>query len=118
MQLRAARLCLDCEELFVGDRCPVCASDRFAFLTTWLPVEERRRWRRPAPRPSDLATGWIPTLKRRLAKWLGEEKEPEPEERRIRTRATDVLPRLDFEGEGEAPPAKPAAARELVRDDG
>src|SRR5579863_7490586 len=50
MQLRAARLCLDCEELFVGDSCPVCASVRFAFLATWLPVDERRRWRR-APSP-------------------------------------------------------------------
>jgi hypothetical protein len=118
MQLRVARLCLDCEELFVGDRCPVCASDRFAFLTTWLPVEERRRWRRPAPKPSELDTGWIPTLKRRLAKWLGEEV-PEPEERRIRTRASDVVPRLDFEGESlQAPQPKPTAARELVRHDG
>ena len=61
MQLRVARLCLDCEELYVGDTCPVCASDRSAFLSTWLPVEERRRWRRPAPRPAHQGHGFFQT---------------------------------------------------------
>jgi hypothetical protein len=117
MQLRVARLCLDCEELFVGDKCPVCASDRFAFLTTWLPVEERRKWRRPAPKPLDSEQGLLPSVKRMFSKWMGEEV-PEPEERRIRTRATDVLPKLDFDDGEKAPEPKPAAARELVRDDG
>jgi hypothetical protein len=56
MQLREARLCLDCEELHTAERCPVCASEAFAFVTRWLPVDERRsaRTRRPpaaAPPP-------------------------------------------------------------------
>jgi hypothetical protein len=52
MQLREARLCLDCEELHVEDRCPACASDAFAFVTRWVPVGERRAKRRPPARPA------------------------------------------------------------------
>jgi hypothetical protein len=53
MQLREARLCLDCEELHTDDRCPVCASDAFAFVTRWVPPTERKsRPRRPPPPPS------------------------------------------------------------------
>lgn len=48
MQLRVARLCLDCEEVHAEDRCPRCISEHYALLTTWLPVEERRRFRRGA----------------------------------------------------------------------
>ena len=47
MQLRVARLCLDCEELHNADTCPRCASQAYAFLSNWLPVDERRKWRRP-----------------------------------------------------------------------
>ncbi len=46
MQLRVARLCLDCEELHDGQQCPVCASESFAYLTRWIPVDERRHERR------------------------------------------------------------------------
>lgn len=53
MQLRVARLCLDCEELHDANQCPVCASESFAFLTRWVPVDERRQTRRVAPRPVD-----------------------------------------------------------------
>jgi len=49
MQLREARLCLDCEELHNEDRCPACASDAFAFLNRWVPSNERSRPRRPVP---------------------------------------------------------------------
>jgi hypothetical protein len=53
MQLREARLCLDCEELHTDDRCPVCASDAFAFVMRWVPPSERKsRPRRPPPAPS------------------------------------------------------------------
>jgi hypothetical protein len=48
MQLRTARLCLDCEEVHEGQQCPVCASESFVYLTRWVPVEERRT-RRPRP---------------------------------------------------------------------
>jgi hypothetical protein len=42
MQLRVARLCLDCEEIHDSQQCPVCASETFAFLARWVPVPERR----------------------------------------------------------------------------
>jgi hypothetical protein len=43
MQLRTARLCLDCEEVHQSQRCPVCASESFAFLSRWIQVPEPRR---------------------------------------------------------------------------
>jgi hypothetical protein len=49
MQLRRARLCLDCEELHQGQQCPKCASEAFVFLSQWIGVEERRRRQRPRP---------------------------------------------------------------------
>jgi hypothetical protein len=51
MQLRSARLCLDCEELHEEAQCPICASEAFVFLTRWIPVDDRRtRKRRSVPR--------------------------------------------------------------------
>jgi hypothetical protein len=52
MQLRMARLCLDCEEVHDGYQCPVCASDQFTYLTRWVPAPERRERPRPAVKPS------------------------------------------------------------------
>jgi hypothetical protein len=50
MQLRTARLCLDCEEIYDSQQCPVCASEAFAYVTRWVPVPERRaRPRGPSP---------------------------------------------------------------------
>ena len=48
MQLRFARVCLDCEEVHDAQKCPVCASETFAFLTRWVPIDEQRR-PRPVP---------------------------------------------------------------------
>jgi len=45
MQLRTARLCLDCEEIHDSQQCPSCASETFAFLTRWVPVPERQQKR-------------------------------------------------------------------------
>jgi hypothetical protein len=60
MQLREARLCLDCEELHTDDRCPVCASDAFAFVTRWVPPTERKsRTRRPPPSPPSRGLRWM-----------------------------------------------------------
>jgi hypothetical protein len=50
MQLRKARLCLDCEEIHEAQQCPVCASEEFAYLTRWIIVEERRVNRQPTAR--------------------------------------------------------------------
>jgi hypothetical protein len=61
MQLRNARLCLDCEELHQDAQCPVCASESFAFLSRWIPVEERRNRRRvvrPASEPKSQVKRW------------------------------------------------------------
>lgn len=38
MQLRNARLCLDCEEVHDAAHCPACASESFAFITRWVPA--------------------------------------------------------------------------------
>jgi hypothetical protein len=57
MQLRVARVCLDCEEVHDAQQCPVCASETFAFLTRWVPVDERRRSRAPAPPPGPPSSG-------------------------------------------------------------
>jgi hypothetical protein len=63
MQLRAARLCLDCEEIHEGQECPVCLSEAFVYLIRWVPVEERRTRRFPSaikvtPEPSGAAR-WV-----------------------------------------------------------
>jgi hypothetical protein len=52
MQLRMARLCLDCEEVHDDYQCPVCASDHFTYLTRWVPAPERRERPRPSIKPS------------------------------------------------------------------
>jgi len=41
MQLRLARLCLDCEEIHDRQQCPICASESFAYLSRWVPTPER-----------------------------------------------------------------------------
>jgi hypothetical protein len=59
MQLRTARLCLDCEEVHDAQQCPVCASETFAYLTRWVPVPERRQRPRPVePAGSETATAY------------------------------------------------------------
>ena len=105
MQLRVARLCLDCEELHVESSCPVCASERYAHLTAWLPVEERRRWRRPPPQAAQRKTRRF-TAVRRLLNWfgLGEPVDPFP---RLRTRASDSVPRMDFDEPIKNPAPRP-----------
>jgi hypothetical protein len=45
---------VDCEEVHDQQRCPVCASESFAYLTRWVPVEERRQRRaRPVIAPEE-----------------------------------------------------------------
>ena len=52
MQLRTARLCLDCEEVHDEYQCPICASDHFTYLSRWVPTPERLARPRPAPKPA------------------------------------------------------------------
>ena len=51
MQLRTARLCLDCEEVHDAQLCPVCASQTYTFMTRWVPAPERRVQSRPTTSP-------------------------------------------------------------------
>jgi hypothetical protein len=51
MQLRTARLCLDCEEVHDANVCPSCASETFTYMTRWIPAPERRGRPRPATSP-------------------------------------------------------------------
>jgi hypothetical protein len=107
MQLRVARLCLDCEELHVGSACPVCASERYAFLSAWLPSEERRRWRRPAP-ASEPASA-LTAVRQTIARWVGGEPPPEPH-RSPRTRASDFVPQSEFQQLQRDAPTDPQRA--------
>lgn len=54
MQLRNARLCLDCEEIHEAQQCPLCASETFAFMTRWVPAREGREGREMRNRPKTL----------------------------------------------------------------
>jgi hypothetical protein len=49
MQLRTARLCLNCEEIHDTRECPICGSESFAYITRWIPAPERQEKPRPLP---------------------------------------------------------------------
>ena len=51
IDLRKARLCLDCEMIFEGPQCPACTSQSFVPVTRWIRPMERRETKRPAPQP-------------------------------------------------------------------
>lgn len=51
MNIRTARLCLDCEEIHDSQQCPRCGSETFAFLSRWVPQIERREEPRVEPPP-------------------------------------------------------------------
>ena len=86
MQLRNARMCLDCEEIHEQPQCPICASETFVFLAKWIPVEERRSRRRtvrPAPQKSP-ATRWaqrgaVGLAALALSGWLWQSSRPAPQ---------------------------------------
>ena len=47
MQLRVARLCLDCDEIHGEQTCPLCGSESFGYISRWIPAPERRTRPRP-----------------------------------------------------------------------
>jgi len=59
MQLRTARLCVNCEEVHNMPACPGCGSENFAYLTRWVPASRPQ----PRPQPPRLVT---PTLTQRI----------------------------------------------------
>jgi hypothetical protein len=108
MQMRVARLCLDCEELHTDNTCPRCASESYAFLSNWLHVEERRRWRRPAGQGSDRGEG----IGKSIGRWFRGNKSDSAKAGPL-TRAADHVPNLDFD---EAKEHQPAARTRLNAD--
>jgi hypothetical protein len=62
MELRTAKLCLDCEEVHADQMCPVCASESFAYLTRWIPLSDR-----PQPRRSPVITQVPPSAESRTS---------------------------------------------------
>jgi hypothetical protein len=51
MQLRDARLCADCDEVHDAQQCPHCASERFSYLSRWVPLPADRIRPRPTTSP-------------------------------------------------------------------
>jgi hypothetical protein len=87
VQLRNARLCLDCEEIHELQQCPICASETFVYLARWIPVEERRagarRRVRPAPDEKSPVTRWaqrgaVGLAALALSGWLWQSSRPAP----------------------------------------
>ena len=71
MQLHNARLCMDCGEVHDAQRCPLCSSETFAFISRWVPAPERRQ----QPRQPDTVDTYrellSPTTSRSgAARWL------------------------------------------------
>jgi hypothetical protein len=92
----------------------VCASERYAFLSQWLPSEERRRWRRPAPKAAPRPQGALYELKRFFSRWFGEG-EPEPGYHGLKTRASDHVPNMSFEQPVKEAAKQPVRAREAIK---
>lgn len=50
MQLRDARLCADCDEVHDAQQCPHCTSERFSYISRWVPLPDGHA-RAPEPSP-------------------------------------------------------------------
>src|SRR4051812_44592654 len=76
MQLRNARLCLNCEEIHAAAHCPVCTSESFAYVSRWIPPDERRQEPRaaqataPAPAPVTPARSARPAPQPGAMRWV------------------------------------------------
>jgi hypothetical protein len=97
----------------VDNRCPRCASERYAFLTNWLPSEERRRWRRPPP-AADTSPDDSGGVSNTIARWFRGEA-PKAETGPL-TRASDHVVHLKFdEPEKRKPTRSPRSRRGSIR---
>lgn len=97
MQLRVARLCLDCEELHSDKSCPRCASESFVFLSSWLPVEERRRWKRSPVAAAEAENEQPEGVADTIARWVKGPASAMPDH--PTTRASDHVVHLKFDDE-------------------
>jgi RNA polymerase subunit RPABC4/transcription elongation factor Spt4 len=77
MQLSVARLCLDCQEIHEHDRCPVCTSEAFGFITRWVQVDAAKApaARETAPRTTKADAyrrilNQAPAQRRTSGRWL------------------------------------------------
>jgi len=50
VQLKTARLCLNCDEVHDAQACPVCVSETFVYLTRWVPRSQPVTRRAMPPR--------------------------------------------------------------------
>ena len=71
VELRRAKLCLDCEAIFQGPRCPACTSESFIPVTRWIRPTERVEVPTPAPPPAPAASRPRRFLKKSLYVGLG-----------------------------------------------
>jgi hypothetical protein len=56
MQLHVARLCMDCDEIHDAQKCPLCGSETFAYISRWIPAPERRQRPRNLKPPDTVNT--------------------------------------------------------------
>ncbi len=72
IDLKRARLCLDCEMIFDAPQCPACASESFVPVTRWIRPSEREISERTQPHPPSAANAAPPAKpsKRLLKKSL------------------------------------------------
>jgi hypothetical protein len=75
VELRRARLCLDCEMIFDGPQCPACASESFVPVTRWIRPTELPPPSKPAaaqpPSPPPPASRPRQIMKKSLYVGLG-----------------------------------------------
>ena len=67
MRLSEARLCLDCDEVHADARCPVCASESFAFIKRWVTTPEKRPRSASPPAGDEQAAETLATYRALLA---------------------------------------------------
>jgi hypothetical protein len=106
IDLRRAKLCLDCEAIFQGLQCPACTSESFVPITRWIRPSERPQPLKAEPPPPPPASKPRRLLRKSLYLGLGAygawKMLFEP------PRARRRKPKVETEsGEGEGPSGSP-----------